>query len=287
MDYAFSGSSLSSIILPNTIKYMGTGVFHICRSLKSITIPEGVTSIGDYAFRYCSNLTSVVIPSTVTHIGEAAFTPCYLLDSVRSYASTPPAVDSTAFLDISLYVPCKALADYQAHEVWGQFINVQCIATEEVETKEVIAEPGATEVIITWPTDEDAETYTIVIKKEEEVVCTLIFNAEGQLLTMTFAPGREGNHPAQYAEQVDNGGYRFTVVGLEDGTDYTYEITVQDVDHNIIASHSGKFTTEPLSDLENTYTNSIKTTTQKIMRNGQLFILRDGKIYDVMGAEIK
>ena len=287
MDYAFSGSSLSSIILPNTIKYMGTGVFHICRSLKSITIPEGVTSIGDYAFRYCSNLTSVVIPSTVTHIGEAAFTPCYLLDSVRSYASTPPAVDSTAFLDISLYVPCKALADYQAHEVWGQFINVQCIATEEVETKEVIAEPGATEVIITWPTDEDAETYTIVIKKEEEVVCTLIFNAEGQLLTMTFAPGREGNHPAQYAEQVDNGGYQFTVVGLEDGTDYTYEITVQDVDHNIIASHSGKFTTEPLSDLENTYTNSIKTTTQKIMRKGQLFILRDGKTYDVMGAEIK
>mgnify|MGYP002519925727 CR=1 FL=1 len=74
-------------------------------------------------------------------------------------------------------------------------------------------------------------------------------------------------------------GYRFNVKGNE--------ITVQDVDHNIIASHSGKFTTEPLSDLENTYTNSIKTTTQKIMRNGQLFILRDGKIYDVMGAEIK
>ena len=287
MDYAFSGSSLSSIILPNTIKYMGTGVFQYCRSLKSITIPEGVTSVRDYAFQYCSNLTSVVIPSTITNIGKYAFYGCYLLDSVRSYASTPPAVDSTAFLDISLYVPCEALADYQAHEVWGQFINVQCIATEEVETKEVIAEPGATEVIITWPTDEDAETYTIVIKKEEEVVCTLIFNAEGQLLTMTFAPGREGNHPAQYAEQVDNGGYRFTVVGLEDGTDYTYEITVQDVDHNIIASHSGKFTTEPLSDLENTYTNSIKTTTQKIMRKGQLFILRDGKTYDVMGAEIK
>ena len=286
MDYAFSGSSLSSIILPNTIKYMGTGVFHSCRWLKSITIPEGVTSIGDYAFRYCSNLTSVVIPSTVTHIGEAAFTPCYLLDSVRSYASTPPAVDSTAFLDISLYVPCKALADYQAHEVWGQFINVQCIATEEVETKEVIAEPGATEVIITWPTDKNAESYTIVIKKEDEVVCTLVFNAEGQLLTMAFAPGREGNRSAQYAERVDNKGYRFTVIGLEDGTDYTYEITVHDVDDNIIATHSGKFTTEPLSDLENTYTHSATTTTQKLFRNGQLIIIRDGVEYNAMGQEL-
>ena len=287
MDYAFSGSSLSSIILPNTVKYMGKGVFQFCRSLKSITIPESVASVRDNAFQYCSNLTSVVIPSTVTNIGKFAFSNCYLLDSVRSYASIPPAVDSTAFLDISLYVPCEVLSNYQAHKVWGQFINIQCISSEEVEIEEVMVEPGTTEVIITWPTDKNAESYTIVIKKEDEVVCTLVFNAEGQLLTMAFAPGREGNRSAQYAEQVDNKGYRFTVIGLEDGTDYTYEITVHDVDDNIIATHSGKFTTEPLSDLENTYTNSIKTTTQKIMRKGQLFILRDGKTYDVMGAEIK
>ena len=126
----------------------------------------------------------------------------------------------------------------------------------------------------------------IVIKKDGEVFCTLTFNAEGQLLNIAFAPGRQGNHPAQYAEAVANGGYRFTVTGLTESTDYTYNITVKDAANKTIKSHSGKFTTESLTAVEYTHIQSPISNCQKILRDGQLLILRDGVEYNAMGQEL-
>jgi hypothetical protein len=180
------------------------------------------------------------------------------------------------------------LQDYQLDMVFGSFKYIQCMEadSENVPTDDVVVTPGTNDVTITWPTAENADTYTIIIQKGNEVFCTLTFNADGQLLNIAFAPGRDGNHPAQYAEAVANGkGFRFTVTSLEEGTDYTYDITVKDASNQTINSHTGAFTTQSTTAVDN-----ITTTTaniQKIMRNGQLIILRDGVEYNAMGAEIQ
>ena len=167
------------------------------------------------------------------------------------------------------------------------FRYIQCIDSEDGTTNDVVVTPGTNDVTITWPTEGNADTYTIVIKKGNEVFCTLTFNANGQLLNIAFAPGRDGNHPAQYAEAVANGGYRFTVTGLTESTDYTYNITVKDAANKTIKSHSGKFTTESLTAVENTHIQSQISNCQKILRDGQLLILRDGVEYNAMGAQIQ
>ena len=200
---------------------------------------------------------------------------------------TPPALGEDVFYGCdnpTLFVPCTALSDYQLHEQWGQFTTIECIASEEAETEEVVIESGTTTIIITWPTEEGADTYTIVIKKDGEVVCTLTFNSEGQLISIAFAPGRNGNHPAQYAEAVANGGYRFTVTGLNEGTHYTYNIDVKDASNKTIKSHSGEFTTQSTTAVDNITTNNANI--QKIMRDGQLIILRDGIEYNAIGQEL-
>ena len=201
---------------------------------------------------------------------------------------TAPALGESVFYGCdnpTLYVPCEALPDYQAHEEWGQFTTIECIASEEAETEEVVIESGTTTVIITWPTEEGADTYTIVIKKDGEVVCTLTFNSEGQLINIAFAPGRDGNHPAQYAEAVANGkGFRFTVTGLEDGTDYTYDITVKDASNQTIHSHTGAFTTQSTTAVEDIQYPI--TDIRKEIRNGQLIIIRDGVEYNAIGMEL-
>ena len=112
----------------------------------------------------------------------------------------------------------------------------------------------------------------------------MTFNADGQLLTIAFAPGRNGNHPAQYAEQAGNG-YRFTVTGLTEATQYTYSITTKDAENQPITTHSGEFTTlgTPTSV---SYIQLPMTNCQKIIRDNQLLILRDGKIYNAMGQEL-
>ena len=53
-------STLTSVIIPNTVTTIGSQAFESCSGLQNVTIPNSVTSIGNYAFRNCSGLTSVV-----------------------------------------------------------------------------------------------------------------------------------------------------------------------------------------------------------------------------------
>ena len=56
--------------------------FSTCTSLTSIVIPNSVVSIGDSAFSRCSSLSNIVIPDSVTAIGICAFP--YFCDTILS-----------------------------------------------------------------------------------------------------------------------------------------------------------------------------------------------------------
>lgn len=81
-DYSFSGSYLTSVVIPNTVTSIGTRAFHSC-GLSSVTIPNSVLSIGENAFRACSNLTEVSIPESVTEIIGNPFFLCSKLSAVK------------------------------------------------------------------------------------------------------------------------------------------------------------------------------------------------------------
>ena len=68
-DHAFSMcSSLTSIVISNSVVSIGDGAFFKCTSLSSIVIPDSVTSIGNGAFSYCETLINIVIPTNVTNL---------------------------------------------------------------------------------------------------------------------------------------------------------------------------------------------------------------------------
>ena len=69
-------SSLSSVVIPDSITSIEHSTFWGCGSLTNIAIPDGVTSIGKRAFYECTSLSSVVIPDSVTSIGIGAFLGC-------------------------------------------------------------------------------------------------------------------------------------------------------------------------------------------------------------------
>ena len=71
-DLAFAYSSLTSIVLPNTLKTIKESAFSSC-NLESINIPEGVTSIEGEAFGSCCELREVSLPNSLTSIGNIAF----------------------------------------------------------------------------------------------------------------------------------------------------------------------------------------------------------------------
>ncbi len=78
----------TDIVIPYTyeslpVKEIGSSAFYNCTSLTSVVIPNSVTKIGIFAFAYCDSLTSVVIGNSVTTIRSYAFEGCTSLDMVN------------------------------------------------------------------------------------------------------------------------------------------------------------------------------------------------------------
>lgn len=81
-DNAFSGSQLTSVIVPDSVTEIGENSFRNCGSLTEITLPDGILSIGNNAFSGCNLLSSINIPDSVTNLGTNALEGCGSLTSL-------------------------------------------------------------------------------------------------------------------------------------------------------------------------------------------------------------
>ncbi len=256
--------------------------FNYTYDIVSATIGNEVTLIGQNAFAYCSKLKNVIVGSNVKVIEEYAFDDCTAIETITCYSMRPPTVNNGAFenLDYStiIYVPADYLNTYKMHDFWGVY-DVRPIGASKTETTEVKVEPTATTADVVWPAVENAATYELVIKdKSGNVVCTLIFNANGQLTQIAFgAPARDNT--AQAA------GFAFTVTGLEEGTSYDLTITAKDGNGTTLDEKTIAFTTSGETGVDTLQAGELHSC--KVLRNGEVLILRDGKTYTIQGVEVK
>ena len=79
---AFKEDSVTSIVLPNTIKELAGSAFAYCYYLASINLPEGLEIIDSDAFWWCRSLTSLTLPSTLKEVGYYAFEYCLGLKTI-------------------------------------------------------------------------------------------------------------------------------------------------------------------------------------------------------------
>ena len=88
---AFYYVSITSVVIPSSVKSIGSKAFFHCSSLTSVTIEgEGLTSIGNDAFASCSALTTINIPNSVTSFGDRFLDYCTSL--------TAPVYNATNFI---------------------------------------------------------------------------------------------------------------------------------------------------------------------------------------------
>ena len=124
-DYAFQNCALTSINIPDSVKFMGYSVFADCSSLNSVTGMASVTNINYSTFEKCVSLTTISIPNGVTRIWDDAFSGCTSLTSINipdgvtnvgsnafsgSGLTSINIPDSVKYMDHSVFAGCSSLS---------------------------------------------------------------------------------------------------------------------------------------------------------------------------------
>jgi hypothetical protein len=87
-DYSFNGRGLKSVVIGNTLEYIGWCAFFACQSLSNVTIGSGIKELDSGVFSACASLQRVTIfattPPTLKPNGEEyqTFKDCSSLTSI-------------------------------------------------------------------------------------------------------------------------------------------------------------------------------------------------------------
>ncbi len=217
-----------------------------------------------------------------------------LLDTIVAPMMSVPATQGNPFNLLNqaqtvLLVPCDSLAEiYRANSIWRDF-NIQVDNTlmeQDQQDQEVTTEPEEHSVQFTWPTVDGATSYTLIIWANEErteKICTLTFNTMGQLVEINFSK----HAPARLPQEKESDSFSFRYNGLDENTDYWFTLTAFSSDEIELYSTSGSFKTlgNPTpTGMENIQSDHVPCT--KIIRDGQIYLIRGGQMYDVQGRRL-
>ena len=142
---AFYSKSLTSVTIPNSVKFIGGNAFN-ANALTSVTIPNSVTIIDIFAF-YNNDLTTVTIGNSVTSIGYAAFAN-NALTSVTFLGDAPPDVRNVLFGNSGL---TSVTRPYTATG-WGSTWDGVAVVTTGSPTPTPTATPTPTPTATPTPT---------------------------------------------------------------------------------------------------------------------------------------
>ncbi len=80
---AFSeNTTLTKVVIPDSITKMGKGAFYKCGALSEVTIGAGLKNISDSAFEQCSKLATVNFSEGLEKINRNAFSKCLKLNNI-------------------------------------------------------------------------------------------------------------------------------------------------------------------------------------------------------------
>ena len=142
----FNNKSLTSIQLPNNLKYVWNNAFNGCTSLNEIVMPSTVVGIYNYVFAGCTSLTNVTLNEGCTTLGDHVFKDCPFtsiifprtLSSIREYAFEGSGLTSADLSNTKIeYLPN------------GCFCN--CTKLKEVQLPSTLTTPNSGE----WKNEDD------------------------------------------------------------------------------------------------------------------------------------
>ena len=286
-----------------TVTAVGTQALDGCDRLAEVVIPNTVEDIQTYAFNGCSDLAHLTLGAGVRNIAAYAFNGCRRLEDITVYADRVIDLTATSFNNVGdksyipVYVPETRLQYYQRDQYWSEF-NLQVKSAEvvpDMTSTSVIVEPEETTASLTWPETADAASYDLVIRDGNgDIICSLQFDKDGRLIGIDFGGGQ--NNVAERVmmpqkHESENGfgttsGFRFTVTGLSQGTDYSLRLAANNESNMPLDIYTATFKTKGVNqNIDNVQGDDLQST--KVLRDGQILILRGDNVYTTQGQRVQ
>ena len=147
---------------------------------------------------------------------------------------------------------------------------------EDIEGFSLVGVITDTSAKIIWLPNPEVVQYTVNVKQAETPILQYLVDSEGAVVSSKHYA------PSVYTHEMDTtqGTTKYYFVSLDDlkpGTEYTYSIEGTNNQQQNIYHSEGAFTTISIKETIKTY---------KILRDGQLFIIREDYVYDTQGRLI-
>lgn len=171
----------------------------------------------------------------------------------------------------------RAYAKTPAGTTYGETLEV---TTEYIATNiaDIIVNASSNSAQVTWTMVEQADYYILTLYSDEsmtEVIGVYTVDKNGNVTQKRVASATQSLVTCELTELLPETNYYFAVKAYNSAD-------------QMVAEENGAFaTTQIPTSVENTHTQSPMTNCKKILRDGQLLILRDGKTYNVMGVIVE
>lgn len=285
-------AGLTSAVIPSTVTYneqtynvtsIGSKAFKSCQGLQSVSIPNSVTSIKDFAFQL-SGLTSVTIPGSVKSICYCAFWWCEALSEI-TISNGVERIEGSAFggcSSISSIVIPSSVATIED----GAFFACTnlVLITNEATTPQVL----------------NGNTFGSDYEKPgvNKSACMLVVPEESMDLYVAANEWKDfvirgvGKHQLTYVDKddahVNSENITLHLPVAPAFTDFTFikwVVVASDLVDGIkiqaVYEYNGSATAAPSVVVSPT------NPAQKLIRNGNVYILTGDKTYTITGAEVK
>jgi hypothetical protein len=271
------------LVIPSTVtiqgkKYQVVAIdkwaFYWCHMLKSVVIPPTVTSIGANAFYSCGNLVDVHMPSTVKIVEGHAF------HNTKWFDNLP---DGDVYFNNTFYRYKGTIPENTKVVVKdGTTLIASCAFSNQPNI--VSVELPQTLTVIEYDAFEGCTQLSSILipKNVTDIGASAFADCTGLTEVICLAPTPPTMR--QYANPSANSEI-FARVDVSNATLFVRAESVEAYKNAEQWKEFGQILPIQLSEVEDLATS--ENSRRKFIHNGQIFILRDGKTYNIMGMEIK
>lgn len=138
---AFAGTSIESVVIPDSVNIVVARAFYGCDQLKTVDFGDGIIEIQEEAFYKCTALESIILPKNLETIGEGAFYGCtsateiYIPKTLTNWKNGgyryPTFFDCTALETLTIEDGLSVLGGYSSFSCASSLKNLVIPASVE------------------------------------------------------------------------------------------------------------------------------------------------------------